>query len=69
MIYYLYNTCHLVWIQEWDELKTTFNMTSGHDEYLVMPFGLTNAPAIFQALVNDVLRNMQNRQMFIYLMT
>ena len=31
-----------------------------------MPFGLTNAPAIFQALVNDVLRDMLNRFVFVY---
>ena len=33
----------------------------------VMPFGLTNAPAVFQALVNDVLRDMLNRFIFVYL--
>ncbi|XP_045080421.1 uncharacterized protein LOC123492194 [Coregonus clupeaformis] len=38
------------------EWKTAFNTASGHYEYLVMPFRLTNAPAVFQALVNDVLR-------------
>ncbi|KAF7646418.1 hypothetical protein LDENG_00188160 [Lucifuga dentata] len=32
-----------------------------------MPFGLTNAPAVFQALVNDVLRDMINRFVFVYL--
>lgn len=32
-----------------------------------MPFGLTNAPAMFQALVNDVLRNMLNKLLFVYL--
>ncbi|KAF7641111.1 hypothetical protein LDENG_00293830, partial [Lucifuga dentata] len=32
-----------------------------------MPFGLTNAPAVFQALVNDVLRDMLNRFVFVYL--
>lgn len=31
-----------------------------------MPFGLTNAP-VFQALVNDVLRDMLNRFVFVYL--
>ena len=33
-------------------------------EYLVMPFGLTN---VFQALVNDVLRDLLNREGFVYL--
>ena len=32
-----------------------------------MPFGLTNAPAVFQALVNNVLRDMLNRFLFVYL--
>ena len=31
-----------------------------------MPFGLTNAPAVFQALVNYVLRDMLNRFVFVY---
>ena len=43
-----------------------FNTASGHYEYQVMPFGLTNA-AVFQALVNDVLRDMLNRFVFVYL--
>jgi len=32
-----------------------------------MPFGLTNVPAMFQALVNDVLRDFLNRFWFVYL--
>lgn len=32
-----------------------------------MPFGLTNAPAVFQALINDVLRDMLNKYVFVYL--
>lgn len=32
-----------------------------------MPFGLVNAPAIFQALINDVLREMLNKYVFVYL--
>lgn len=32
-----------------------------------MPFCFTNTPAVFQALVNDVLRDFINRFMFVYL--
>ncbi len=39
----------------------------GHFEYLVMPCGLTNAPAVFQALINDIFRDMINWFVFIYL--
>lgn len=63
----LRNAYHLVRIREGDEWKTAFNTPSGHYEYLVMPFGLTNAPAVFQALVNDVLRDMLNQSVFVYI--
>ena len=36
-------------------------------EYLVIPFGLTNAPAVFQALVNDVVHDILNRFVFVYI--
>ena len=58
----LRNAYHLVRIKEW---KTAFKKPLGHFEYLVMPFGLTNAPAVFQALINDVLRDMLNRFVFV----
>lgn len=38
-----------------------------HLEYLVMPFGLTNAPAVLQSLINDVLRDMVNQFVYVYL--
>lgn len=62
----LRNAYHLVRIREGDEWKTAFNTHLGHFEYLVMPFGLTNAPAVFQAMVNDVLRDFLNHFVFVY---
>ena len=63
----LRNAYHLVRIREGDEMKTAFNTHLGHFEYRVMPFGLTNAPAVFQALVNDVLRDMLNTFVVVFL--
>ncbi len=63
----LRNAYHLVRIREGDEWKTAFNTPRGHFEYRVLPFGLSNAPAVFQALVNDVLRDMLNQFIYVYL--
>ena len=63
----LRNAYHLVRVREGDEWRTGFNTHLGHFEYLVMPFGLTNAPAVFQALVNDVLRDFLNTFVMVYL--
>lgn len=63
----LCNAYHLVRIREGDEWKMAFKTPLGHFEYLVMPFGLTNAPAVFQALINDVLRDFLNLFVFVYL--
>uniref|UniRef100_A0A8C6NU91 Gypsy retrotransposon integrase-like protein 1 n=1 Tax=Nothobranchius furzeri TaxID=105023 RepID=A0A8C6NU91_NOTFU len=63
----LRNAYHLVRIREGDEWKTAFNTPCGHFEYLVMPFGLTNAPAVFQCFINDVLKDMINRFVYVYL--
>ena len=60
----LRNAYHLVRIHEGDEWKTGFTTPLGHFEYL-MPFGLTNAPAVFQALVNDILRDMLHQFVFV----
>lgn len=61
------NAYHLVRMKEGDEWKTAFNTPLGHYKYLVMPFGLTNAPAVFQRLVNDVVRDFINWFVFVYL--
>lgn len=58
---------YLVQIKQGDEWKTLFNTPDDRYEYLVMPFRLTNVPAVFQALVNDVLRDMLNQYVFVYL--
>ncbi|KAL0146466.1 hypothetical protein M9458_058229 [Cirrhinus mrigala] len=63
----LRNAYHLVRIREGDEWKTAFNTPTGHFEYRVMPFGLVNAPAVFQAFINDVLRDTLNKFVFVYL--
>ncbi|KAG1940759.1 retrotransposable element [Pimephales promelas] len=63
----LRNAYHLVRIREGDEWKTAFNTPLGHFEYRVLPFGLVNAPAVFQALINDVLHDMLNIFVFVYL--
>lgn len=63
----LRNAYHLVRIKEGDKWQTAFNIPLGHFEYLVTPFGLTNAPAVFQNLINDILRDYLNRFVFVYL--
>lgn len=53
--------------QEKDEWKTAFNISSGNYAYLVMPFGLRNVPDVIHSFVNDVLRDMLNQFVFVYL--
>ncbi|KAK3528609.1 hypothetical protein QTP70_005351 [Hemibagrus guttatus] len=58
---------NLVHIRKGDEWKTAFHTTHGHYEYCVMPFGLTNAPAVFQALINEVFRDLLGRGVIAYI--
>lgn len=48
-------------------METTFKTPIGHFKYLIMPFGLSNALAVFQNLVNDVLRDLLHKFVFVYL--
>ena len=45
-------------IKEEDEWKAAFLMPEGSFEPTVMFFGLTNSPATFQAMMNDLLRDL-----------
>jgi len=45
-------------IKEEDEWKAAFSMPEGSFESIVMFFGLTNSPATFQAMINDLLRDL-----------
>jgi len=45
-------------IKEGDEWKAAFSMPKGSFEPMVMFFGLTNSPAMFQAMMNDLLRDL-----------
>ena len=58
---------HLVRIAEGNEWKTTFQTRWGSYEWNVMPFGLTNAPAAWQQFINDILADMIDVNVIIYL--
>ena len=47
-------------IKEGDEWKATFTTLEGSFEPTVMFFGLTNSPATFQAMMNELLRDLIN---------
>jgi len=47
-------------IKEGDEWKVAFTTLEGSFEPIVMFFGLTNSPAIFQAMMNKLLRDLIN---------
>ena len=47
-------------IKEGDKWKVVFMMPEGSFEPTVMFFGLTNSPVTFQAMINELLRNLIN---------
>ncbi|MBW0517662.1 hypothetical protein O181_057377, partial [Austropuccinia psidii MF-1] len=58
---------NLLKIKEGDEHLTDFRAKYSSFEYLVMPFGLTNAPASFPNLVNDILQDLLDVFVVVYL--
>jgi len=48
-------------IKEGDEWKEAFTIHIGSFEPTVMFFGMTNLPAIFQAMMNEILRDLINK--------
>ena len=69
-VYSKIDLCHvyyLVCIAEGDEWKTAFMTCYGSFEWFIMLFGLTNAPAAFQWFMNDILSNLLNICVVIYL--
>jgi len=48
-------------IKERDKWKGVFTMHIGSFEPTVMFFGMTNSPAIFQAMMNEILRDLINK--------
>jgi Reverse transcriptase (RNA-dependent DNA polymerase) len=51
---------HNIWIKEGDEWKATFKTNQGLFEPTVMFFGLCNSPATFQAMMNEIFKDMIN---------
>ena len=49
-------------IKEGDEWKAAFTTPEGSFEPTVMFFGLTNSPAMFQAMMNELLRDLTNTE-------
>jgi len=49
-------------IKEGDEWKEVFTIYIGSFELTVMFFGMTNSPAMFQAMMNEILRDLINEE-------
>ncbi|KAJ9521390.1 hypothetical protein QJQ45_001231 [Haematococcus lacustris] len=58
---------HQIRVAPEDIHKTAFRTRYGHFEFTVLPFGLCNAPATFQRLMNDVLHDLLDDCVLVYL--
>lgn len=58
---------HQILMSERDIPKTAFSTMNGKYEYLRLPFGLRNAPAIFQRMIDDVLKEIIGKICYVYI--
>jgi hypothetical protein len=58
---------NLVRIKEGKEWKTAFRTHYGHFKYLVMLFRLANAPATFQDMMTEILRDLIDQEVVVYI--
>jgi hypothetical protein len=58
---------NLIRIKEGDEWKTEFRTCYEHYEYLVMPFRLANTPTIFQNVMIEILWDLINKGVMVYI--
>ena len=49
-------------IKKGDEWKVAFTMHVGSFEPVVMFFGITNSPATFQRMINEIMRDLINKE-------
>lgn len=58
---------HQIEVDPHDIAKTAFTVEHGRYEYTRMPFGLKNAPATFQRVMDNVLKDLQNKICLVYM--
>ncbi|KAH8295567.1 hypothetical protein KR054_009054 [Drosophila jambulina] len=58
---------HQIHMKESDIPKTAFSTLNGKYEFLRLPFGLKNAPAVFQRMIDDVLREHIGKICYVYI--
>ncbi|KAH8342798.1 hypothetical protein KR067_007890 [Drosophila pandora] len=58
---------HQIHMNEKDIPKTAFSTLNGKNNFLRLPFGLKNAPAIFQRMIDDVLREHIGKICYVYI--
>jgi len=58
---------HQVEVCESSKQFTAFVTSDGHYDYNRMPFGLVNAPAVFQAVMNKIVKRMEPGEVLAYL--